>query len=627
MSILDRLGFASLGADTNKQKTDEIPENESGIISDKLPELELNKKDEDILELTNKWEKEWLDSAVRSEWLKQIEENEKYWLGNQFGMPEASDVRPMVDNILFESVETYLPQATRRNPEPLVTLKATEKETPQKEEYTQKVKNRLADIADEGKLRLKLKKTARHWLIYRLGVGKIGWDLDKDMPILRIIRPQKMILDPKATIDEDGYTGYYVGEHRRLRASEIITRIESDAAKAWFKAKVDDNLGTEVQFKEWWTDDYVCWTLDDHVLFKAKNLHWNYDKKIKDTVVDEYGNETETENEKEGNNHIAHPTKPYVFLSVFNLGKKPMDDTSLISQNLSNQDLINKRNKQIDKNADSMNGGLVISGEYSGLTQSQAEKANRALRKGGSIFITKGTPREAIDRMTAPSLPPDVYNQLIDTRARLRDIFGVKGSTQAGLQGENTVRGKLISRNLDTDRIGGGVSEYLEQFADDVYNWFVQMLYVYDTAFQFIDGAIPAKILVSVKEGSLLPKDTASVAGQALDLARLGRISTLDLMKRLEMPNPEEMAANVWLEAEAPELLYKNNPDIQQVIQSRQQAQQAQMQAEQQRELMKEQIRHQNDMDKEEFKAKVDIEKDIISAEAQAKQPAKPKTK
>ena len=73
-----------------------------------------------------------------------------------------------------------------------------------------------------------------------------------------------------------------------------------------------------------------------------------------------------------------------------------MDSTGLIQQNLSNQDLINKRNKQIDKNADSMNGGMVVSLARSGLTQAQAKGVTTALRRGGTVVIPDGVPREAI---------------------------------------------------------------------------------------------------------------------------------------------------------------------------------------------------------------------------------------
>ena len=141
-------------------------------------------------------------------------------------------------------------------------------------------------------------------------------------------------------------------------------------------------------------------------------------------------------------------------------------------------------------------------------------------------------------------MPNDIYLQLQDTRTRMRDIFGTRGSSAAGLATEDTVRGKLQNRMLDTDRIGGGFSEYLEQMADSIYNWFVQLLYVYDERYA---GKPKPKVRVSVKRGSLLPKDSTTLANQAIELAGQNRMSLIDLYKALDYPNHEEMAANVWL--------------------------------------------------------------------------------
>lgn len=581
----DLQGYISLGADVNKQKGDILDETQEGIVSEKLPELALSMKDDDIIKLTDKWEKEWLDSEKRNEWLKQIEENEKYWLGQQFDKPKADKSRPQVDNLIFEALETYLPQTTRRNPEPLVEIHSkskTEEPNPTHERYVTKVKDRLTDIADENKLRLKLKKSARHWAIYHLGVAKLGWDMDKDIPAIRVIRAKRMILDPNATIDEDGYTGKRIGEYRKLPASTILSIIENNNGGEEAKTKVNEMIkgdgevgkATEIQFIEWWTPEYLCWKLGKTVLIKKKNPHWNYDEDTTEESVDEYGNTVPVPKTIEGINHFPIPLMPYVFLTVFNLGDQPMDKTGLIQQNLSSQDLINKRNKQIDKNADRMNGGAVVSLARSGLSQGQARNVVKAVRDGGAVLIPDGSPQDAVYFPQVPSLPNDVYNQLLDTRSRLRDVFGTSGSTPAGVKEEDTVRGKIQIRGLDTDRIGGGVSEYLEQFADDIYNWCVQLLYVYDSDFQFIEGAEPPKLKISVKEGSLLPKDSISIANQALELASMNRMSTLDLYKRLEYPNPEEMAANVWLETNAPHLLYKDNPMIQEALAMQQQAQQ-----------------------------------------------------
>lgn len=624
----------ALGADINKTKGQLTPENKEGVISQKLPELTLDMPNEDIVNLTDKWEKDWKESPKKSVWEKQIEDNEKYWLGEQIDKIQADKNRAHVDNILFESLETYLPQATRRNPEPLVALDSSEKgdndtEDPVKTRFVAKVKGKLSDLADKNKIRLKLKKGARHWAIYQLGVAKFGWDLDRDIPVVRIIRPKRMILDPDATIDEDGYTGDRIGEYRKLTATKILGIIGEEDKEAVDKVKEmakEGNMATVLQFVEWWTPEYTCWKLNKTIIYKKKNPHWNYDRTetpdptdlaSQGVQVDDYGNATAQEMEIPGINHFSVPRMPYEFLTVFNLGDQPMDRTSLLGQNLSNQDTINKRNKQISKNIDDMNGGIVVSLARSGLTEAQASNVTKALRKGGVVTIPDGTPREAIDRYPAPGLPSDVFNQLADTRERLRDIFGIRGSSAAGLETEQTVRGKIMNKGADTDRIGGGVTEYLEQWADDWYNWFVQLLYVYDPSMQMLAGATPPKLIVSVKEGSLLPKDSTSIANQALELANMNRIATVDLYKRLEWPNPEEMAANVWLETNAPHLLYKNNPLVQEAIAMQQAAAQAEAQAQAEQEAQKQQVDTQNDIKKEIVKSELNIR------EAKAK-PEKP---
>jgi len=250
-----------------------------------------------------------------------------------------------------------------------------------------------------------------------------------------------------------------------------------------------------------------------------------------------------------------------------------------------------------------MNDGMVVSLERSGLTESQAKTVSAALRKGGVVAIPSGAPQDAIYRPTVSGLPADVFNDRNDTRERMRDIFGTRGSSAAGLNQESTVRGKIIARGLDTDRIGGGISEYLEQFADDIYNWITQLLYVYDNDFQFLGDVKPPKVQISVKEGSLLPKDSTTIANQAIELASAGKMSILDLYKRLEYPNAEELAANVWLEINAPQVLYANDPRIEEVMQMQAEAAQAESEAKAVKETGEKEMDHARDMEKEQLKA------------------------
>lgn len=580
MSIASFLGLSSK---TNKADG----ENESAQgAGELLPELKLNMSDEDLLKFVKECEDNWNGSKVKTEWERMCKENEDYWLNKQFNGSFDPENRPLTDNLIFESFETFLPQATRRNPEPVIAP-AKRQPTPGETEYAKNMQELAANWADEIKLRLKIKRMARHWGLYLIGVIEMGWNLSTDKPSATVLRPKRLVFDPDGFIDEDGYHGRFVGVDQTDSASVLIKKFPK--AKADITKEVNGKMSTNVKYRKWMTPEYTCFIMKKVVLDKYKNPYWNYDQEEpQQPLVDEFGIETpQPPKLVEGKNHLPEPAIPLVFLTVFNLGKQPVDETNLIQQNLPQQDLINKRLRQIDKNADKMNGGQVISGEQTGLNKEEAAVATEAINNGGTVYIPQGNAQTAIGKVQAQALPADVFNQLTDTRTRLLQIFGTQGLSSQGMGQEKTVRGKIVTKSLDTDRIGGGVTEYLEQVADDVYNWFIQLLFVFrpDMIADKVD------LSVSVKEGSMLPKDDVSKAQQAIDLAVAGKLSLLDLYKRLDDPNPEQTAANVWLEVNAPQILYKDDPRIQEAIMGIQQQQMQQ----QQQQMMTDQNKQQAD--------------------------------
>ena len=164
-----------------------------------------------------------------------------------------------------------------------------------------------------------------------------------------------------------------------------------------------NDLGTNVQFIEWWTKEYLCWTLGKKVLLKKKNPHWNYDGVQESSEVDAYGNETQISLDTKGINHFPVPDIPYILLSIYNLDEQPVDKTSLIGQNLANQDRINKRSKQIDENADGMNSGIVVSLARAGLTAPQARGVTGTLKRGGTVAIPDGKPARGNRSLPSPT--------------------------------------------------------------------------------------------------------------------------------------------------------------------------------------------------------------------------------
>ena len=575
-------GYYTLSDDVNKAKETE------GAVPDLTPELSLSAEDTELIELKRDWMKRWEPYA--KEIAKKYEDNEDYWLGQQFSA--SQDKRPLIDNLIFESLETFLPIATRPKAEPIVESDNTQVGNA----ISETVRKMLIYLSDILSYNLIIKQVARYWALYLLGVMKVGWSMKENDITCVALRPQRLILDPKATIEKCEYKGYYIGEYLDDMASDLIIRFPKK--EVFIKDKVQNKMATVLQYIMWTTDEYVFWTFEDEVLGKNKNPHWNYETK-QSLPADPYtgippvGEDGQPQTQTvEGKNHFKNKKKPYVFLSIFNLGKHPHDDTNLIQQNLGLQDLINKRLSQIDKNADNANGGLIVSGDA--FTQKQANEAAKALRNGGAIWVPTGSVNDAVKRDSGTPLPNFVYESLIDYRNELRNIFGTRGSTPQGTIGEQTVRGKLITKGQDSDRIGGGISIYLEQFSDCVFNWFVQLMYVYydephmatvlgkertQEYVQLTNTDFTTKLLVSVKEGSMIPHDPVNKRNEAIELWVAQGIDPITFFDRLEFPNPREAAKSLFLWKAYPIALF---PDLQQAQQQQMAMQQQQLVQEQQ---------------------------------------------
>jgi hypothetical protein len=530
-------GILSMGSSPNKVN----PENEfKEGVGELTPELSLSTDDDELVRLSDEWSKGW--ELFNTKLSKRQEDNEKYWLGKfKYSDLETQSLdRPAADNLIFEGLETFLPLATRQNPEPTVECEDVEEASVLTDEL-----KRLSDVL---KFKLKIREVTRHWALYFVGVGKIAYDLKDNRITFNPLRPQRIIMDPDATIEGGIYNGRYLGELKTEKASEVVAKFPKKAE--YIKKKVEGKMATQITYTEWWCDDYLFWRLDKEILDKAKNPHWNYEENV--TKTDEFGAEVEAT--QEGLNHFKYPQKPYAFLSIFNIGKHPVDDTSLISQNLYIQDSIHARYEQLNANVDNINGGWVVSGKESGLTKDEAARAIEAIKKGGAVYTPSGNATNAIAKVNGDGLPGDVYNNLVDMRNELRNIFGVRGSSSQGAMSEQTVRGKIIGKSGDDSRVSL-IAEYIEQFSDYVYNWFVQMMYVYYP--EEFKAKLTVEAVISVKEGSLIPKDPLMKRNEAIDLWSTGAISPEDLYKALDNPDPDGMAQRLkeWLAFKANPIL------------------------------------------------------------------------
>lgn len=551
-------------------------------VDEHIDELSLELDDAELLRLSRTWENKY---RVYDAKIKPRQEAQKtYYLGRQKeNTPYAdADIPGISANILFEAEETFLPAALSKNPEPVVWSD----DTPEGNAVSKDVKTMLQYHADVLVLRRKLTLMTRHWSIYFLGVIKHGWDERIGDIQSDVIDPQKLILDPEGTVDCYGdFDGEYIGERKTCTARELIELFPKH--KDYIVVMAEGKLGTDVTYTAWCTDEYFFYTFRDRVLDKHKNPHFNYESQPEQQ--DEETGEVQQLSDQLPN-HFAFPKKPYTFLSVFNLGEQPHDVTGLIEQNIPNQRRITRRTEQIDYNLSRANNSDIFSEDN--FNMETAKQAAMAMARGNPIIVPSGKAlNEAIDRLQAPTIGSDFFTELEVSKQDLRTIFGVEGISSQPANEDETARGMILRQSFDNTRIGGGVGDALEQVADNIFNWWLQLYCVYydQPHFAAIMGQMKSveyitlrntdlarRIVVSVAPDSMKPKDEVTEMNQALALWDKGALDPKTLLTILDFPDPQTTAENtvLWM-VDKQAYLQLNFPELAQKLAELQQQQAA----------------------------------------------------
>ena len=510
---------------------------DDGVVSEYIDVLDLPMDDKDLIDLAEKWTA--LDDTYSPKVKPRQNKNKLYYVGKQKGSANQQDV-VVPSNLIFEAEETFIPQALSKNPEPVVWSDNTD----EGKSASNDIKTMLQFHADTLCLRRKLGVMVRHWSIYFTAIVKHGWDSITNEIKTEIRKPQNFKFDPDAFVDEYGnYVGRFLGENIESSASDLIKEF-SEHTK-YITEKVEGKLGTSVVRTEWWTDTYCFTTFAGKVIDKHKNEYFNYDEK---------------------RNHFAVPKMPYTFLSVFSLQERPHDITNLIEQNIPNQDRINDRDDQISKNLSSGNNAVVLNGNA--FNAENAAQAVQSLYEEGFILNPSGI-QDAVKRIPASPLPSGVLESQAVDKDTLRSIFGTQGLTAQKPNEDTTARGMILNQSHDSSRIGGGIGDALEQVADNIFNWWLQLYYVfYDEphfgaimgngrAVEFVRLVMTDQqrnFVVSVAPNSMQPKDEITEQNLAIELANNGWLDPINLFKKLNYPDPMETAKMVTL--------FKINPQL-----------------------------------------------------------------
>ena len=416
---------------------------------------------------------------------------------------------------------------------------------------------------------------------------KHGWDAKIEEITSEVINPKTLILDPEGFIDE--YADYigYLGERKTVTAKRLCELFPKH--EGYITIIVDGKMGTDVVYTEWWDDEYTFTTFEKVVLDKSRNPHYNHE--------DESAND-EAFQVPPRKNHFAIPKKPYTFLSIFSLGETPHDITNLIEQNIPNQRRVSRRTEQIDYNLSRQNNSRLFSEDN--FNQETAKQAATAMVKGHPVLVPPGRPlAEAVHDVPMTPVAPGFFQALEQDKADLRTIFGTEGLSAQPVEKNELATNLVMNEKHDSSRIGGGIGDALEQFCDNVFNWWVQLYYVYYDVqhiaqimgqmkgveyAQLQAQQFDRKIVVSVSTNSMRPRDEMSIANEASQLFQAGLLDPKTFFTRINFPDAETVAESVTLWMVDKNMYIQTNfPEMAQKLQQAQmQAQQGQMQAQQQ---------------------------------------------
>lgn len=492
---------------------------------------------------------------------KTRETNEKYWLNKSFDAESLYDYQvPFKDNRIFQDVETLLTMVNARTPQPIVT---EAHDTAASRELADDLQSTLITLYEDLQIKGIMTMVLRHLLIgYRIGCIKYSYDagggpLDQNGDpmgeiVCNWVRPQKLILDEGADkIDDIPLIGEVVTNTAEELCLKFPDKKEDIYRDLGFVKGTRSQLGRKIAYHEIWFSYYdgkgiqreaTSWQLNNRLLLgKMKNPNWNYDEWDKDN---------------EGNpirlNYFKRPQKPYVLFNFLNLGETVIDETSLTEQAANQQDILNKRGRQIVENGDSANSGMVLNSEMISVDD-VAKITGDPLEK----VVVKGNVQQAATRLPVNLLPDYVVNDKIDARNQIDNVFG----THAPVRGERsklqTLGQEVMSQRSDLGRTQTP-ADAMEAGAVRLYQGLTQMMKVFwdkpqpvqytgadgKTAFwEFGREMIQDGVKVRVKAGSIVPDDRFTKREETLKAITI--LDPISIAEGLGKTNPKEFAKRI----------------------------------------------------------------------------------
>ncbi|HEC64588.1 MAG TPA: hypothetical protein ENI23_04790 [bacterium] len=475
------------------------------------------------------------------------EENEQYYLGEQLDKNRFKWELPTAENLLYGHQETIISIITSKRREPLVL---SAQDTEESKTLANETQQFLSWKWNDENMIVKFEDWVRQASIARIGVFKIRFNPDKDDFEINNLRANRIMVDKDATNE---YNAKFIAEFKEDTLDELIKTYPTK--KKELTQVYGKKLGTLIKYIEYWTNEFVVWKVGNILLGKKKNPNWNWDeedrkenlKKLRKQWIDK------TRTEKLENillNYFNEPRKPYIIVSLKNLGKDIYGDTTDFEQGKVIQDIISRRKRQIDRAAVKGIGREVFSGSF--ISKEEAKKT--ISNPYSPLWIEKGKASDAVTQIPPAIISPILITDLQESKAALDNVMGIHGTTRGEQGPQETARGRNILREGDFGRIDLMVRR-IDKKLELLYAWMMQMAKVYYDEQHYMkmlgkEGAINYLKFSrdNIEDGqeilikSELTVDKAIQRENATKRLELGISDPLTYLEEMDVPKPKELA-------------------------------------------------------------------------------------
>lgn len=490
------------------------------------------------------------------------EDNIQYWLGNQIDesllLPHNI---PYVDNRLLTGTRTIIAYVAAQLAKPNIV---PSKGDDQSKRVARNMQMAVYQHAENNKINAKFRLALKNLIVRKRGILKLRFDPSVgpygDI-VTENIDPSDMVVDRFAQFGQDPNRIY---QRLRCTTEELIARFPDKKDEIFnalsIKRGVQSQLAKMVTYYECWFSYWedglkkqgVTWFIPDTecVLGKMENPNWIAKGTLKTQKIVNLTNE---------------PIKPYVWFnySSLNSGRSYIDETSLFEQAKRQQDIVNKRGRQITENADYANPRVLVNGAL--MEESDAIKfVNKHPKTIGLLnkMTADGNINNAVQVIPATMLPSYVVETLYDARNEIDKMFGLN-NVFSGEQPKNTSQtlGQDLLLRQQASSLQDDLLKVVNESMETYYTYLLQMMKVYCsddywiltkgkdgeyTSILFNSENIDTNVKVTIEADSTLPLDKVSQRQTALELAKLpNRIDDVSLYEMLGLPEPDKLADRV----------------------------------------------------------------------------------